>query len=212
MKAKSKFAAIPYLVWMLIFIIVPLGMVLFFGFTTKGGEFTFDNFTGIAKYAHVFWKSIYLSVIATVICLILAFPLGFLMSRMSEVGQRTMLMLIMLPMWMSFLLRTYGWMTLLENEGLINKFLGLFGIGPFEMINTKGAVVLGMVYNFLPFMILPTYTSVEKKGDTEEILKLYRSLNHLDVVLQFVRSGRIAVTKSLVETLDKYLEERMKEK
>ena len=162
MKAKSKFAAIPYLVWMLIFIIVPLGMVVFFGFTTKGGEFTFDNFTGIAKYAHVFWKSIYLSVIATVICLILAFPLGFLMSRMSEVGQRTMLMLIMLPMWMSFLLRTYGWMTLLENEGLINKFLGLFGIGPFEMINTKGAVVLGMVYNYLPYMILPLYTAMTK--------------------------------------------------
>ena len=162
MKAKSKFAAIPYLVWMLIFIIVPLGMVVFFGFTTKGGEFTFDNFTGIAKYAHVFWKSIYLSVIATVICLILAFPLGFLMSRMSEVGQRTMLMLIMLPMWMSFLLRTYGWMTLLENEGLINKFLGLFGIGPFEMINTKGAVVLGMVYNYLPFMILPIYSVIVK--------------------------------------------------
>ena len=162
MKAKSKFAAIPYLVWMLIFIIVPLGLVVFFGFTTKGGEFTFDNFTGIAKYAHVFWKSIYLSVIATVICLILAFPLGFLMSRMSEVGQRTMLMLIMLPMWMSFLLRTYGWMTLLENEGLINKFLGLFGIGPFEMINTSGAVVLGMVYNYLPYMILPLYTAMTK--------------------------------------------------
>ena len=161
MKAKSKFAAIPYLVWMLIFIIVPLGMVLFFGFTTKGGEFTFDNFTGIAKYAHVFWKSIYLSVIATVICLILAFPLGFLMSRMSEVGQRTMLMLIMLPMWMSFLLRTYGWMTLLENEGL-NKFLGLFGIGPFEMINTKGAVVLGMVYNYLPFAITPLHSIMVK--------------------------------------------------
>ena len=127
MKTKSKIAAIPYLVWMLVFIIIPLGLVLFFGFTTKGGEFTFDNFTNIVKYAHVFWKSIYLSVIATAICLVLAFPLGFLMSRMSEVGQRTMLMLIMLPMWMSFLLRTYGWMTLLENEGLINRFLGLFG-------------------------------------------------------------------------------------
>ena len=162
MKTKSKIAAIPYLVWMLVFIIIPLGLVLFFGFTTKGGEFTFDNFTNIVKYAHVFWKSIYLSVIATAICLVLAFPLGFLMSRMSEVGQRTMLMLIMLPMWMSFLLRTYGWMTLLENEGLINRFLGLFGIGPFHMINTQGAVVLGMVYNYLPFMILPIYSVIIK--------------------------------------------------
>ncbi len=162
MKAKSKFAAVPYLVWMLIFILVPLGMVIFFGFTTTGGEFTFDNFTGIVKYAHVFWKSIYLSVIATLICLVLGFPLGFLMSRMSEVGQRTMLMLIMLPMWMSFLLRTYGWMTLLENEGLINKFLELFGIGPFTMINTQGAVVLGMVYNYLPFAIMPLHSIMVK--------------------------------------------------
>ena len=162
MKTKSKIAAIPYLVWMLVFIIIPLGLVLFFGFTTKGGEFTFDNFTNIVKYAHVFWKSIYLSVIATAICLVLAFPLGFLMSRMSEVGQRTMLMLIMLPMWMSFLLRTYGWMTLLENEGLINRFLGLFGIGPFNMINTQGAVVLGLVYNYLPFAITPLHSIMIK--------------------------------------------------
>lgn len=162
MKAKSKFAAVPYLVWMLIFILIPLGLVVFFGFTTTGGVFTFDNFSGIVKYAHVFWKSIYLSVFATLICLVLAFPLGFLMSRMSEVGQRTMLMLIMLPMWMSFLLRTYGWMTLLENEGLINKFLGLFGIGPFNMINTQGAVVLGMVYNYLPFAIMPLHSIMVK--------------------------------------------------
>ena len=88
--------------------------------------------------------------------------MGFIMSRMSERGQRTMQLLIMLPMWMSFLLRTYAWMTLLENEGLINKFFSLFGIGPFTMINTRGAIVLGMVYNYLPFMILPLYSVMVK--------------------------------------------------
>lgn len=159
---KSIFNSVPYLVWMLIFILVPLAMVVYFGFTTDEGNFTLENFSGVMKYSAVFFRSIKLSLIATVICLVIAFPLGYIMSRMSEVKQQTMLMLIMLPMWMSFLLRTYAWMTLLENEGLINKFLGLFGIGPFSMINTQGAVVLGMVYNYLPFMIIPLHSVMVK--------------------------------------------------
>lgn len=159
---KSIFASVPYLIWMAIFILVPLVMVLFFAFSSREGGFTFDNILGIGKYAHVFLKSINLSVVATLICLVLAFPISYMMSRMSEVAQRTMLMLLMLPMWMSFLLRTYAWMTLLEKEGLINKFLGLFGMGPFNMINTQGAVVLGMVYNFLPFMIMPLHSIMVK--------------------------------------------------
>ena len=158
----AAFAAVPYLVWTAIFILVPLGMVLWFGFTTPEGGFTLENFQGVVKYAGVFWKSIRLSMIATLICLVVGFPVGYLMSRMGEVGQRTMLMLMMLPMWMSFLLRTYAWMTLLEREGLINRFLGLFGLGPFSMINTQGAVVLGMVYNYLPFMILPLHSIMIK--------------------------------------------------
>ena len=158
----AAFAAVPYLVWTAIFILVPLGMVLWFGFTTPEGGFTLENFQGVVKYAGVFWKSIRLSIIATLICLVVGFPVGYLMSRMGEVGQRTMLMLMMLPMWMSFLLRTYAWMTLLEREGLINRFLGLFGLGPFSMINTQGAVVLGMVYNYLPFMILPLHSIMIK--------------------------------------------------
>ena len=158
----AAFAAVPYLVWTAIFILVPLGMVLWFGFTTPEGGFTLENFQGVVKYAGVFWKSIRLSIIATLICLVVGFPVGYLMSRMGEVGQRTMLMLMMLPMWMSFLLRTYAWMTLLEREGLINRFLGLFGLGTFSMINTQGAVVLGMVYNYLPFMILPLHSIMIK--------------------------------------------------
>ncbi len=158
----TAFLTVPYLVWMAIFVLVPLGMVLYFGFTTAEGQFTFQNFQSVLKYGDTFFKSIRLSLVATVICLVLAFPLGYIMSRMGEAGQRTMLLLIMLPMWMSFLLRTYGWMTLLENEGLINRFLELFGIGPLSMINTEGAVVLGMVYNYLPFMVLPLHSIMIK--------------------------------------------------
>lgn len=165
-RRKKKNAAIltsvPYLAWMILFTLVPLAMVIWFAFTTVGGEFTFDNFIGVAKYGKVFFKSIYLSIIATAVCLLIGFPVGYLMSRMSETGQRTMNMLIMLPMWMSFLLRTYAWMTLLEREGLINRFFGIFGIGPFDMINTQGAVVLGMVYNYLPFMIMPLHSIMIK--------------------------------------------------
>ena len=161
-RSLSMFVSVPYIVWMLLFILVPLGMVVWFGFTTSDGALTLDNFAGVMKYGKVFFKSIYLSLIATVVCLLIGFPVGYLMSRMSEVGQRTMLMLIMLPMWMSFLLRTYAWMTLLEREGLINRFFGLFGLGPFNMINTQGAVVLGMVYNYLPFMIMPLHSVMIK--------------------------------------------------
>ncbi len=159
---KSIFASVPYLIWTIIFILVPLIMVLVFAFTSRDGGFTFENILSIGKYSHVFLKSINLSAIATIICLIISFPIAYMISRMSEVAQRTMIMLLMLPMWMSFLLRTYAWMTLLEKEGLINKFLELLGIGPFTMINTPGAVILGMVYNYLPFMIMPLHSIMVK--------------------------------------------------
>ncbi|MCI6023126.1 MAG: ABC transporter permease [Candidatus Faecivivens sp.] len=159
----SRLTAVPYFVWMALFTIVPLALVVWYAFIDyPDTSFTISNFTGVVKYAKTFVKSINLSLISTVICLLIGFPMGFIMSRMSERGQRTMQLLIMLPMWMSFLLRTYAWMTLLENEGLINKFFSLFGIGPFTMINTRGAIVLGMVYNYLPFMILPLYSVMVK--------------------------------------------------
>ena len=147
---------------MAIFVVVPLGMMIYFAFTTADGGFTLENILHIGKYTSIFLKSINLAFIATIICFFLAFPVGYLLSRMKVRRQNMMLLLIMLPMWMNFLLRTYAWMTLLENEGLINHFLGLFGIGPFSMINTQGAVVLGMVYNYLPFMILPLYSVMAK--------------------------------------------------
>ena len=159
---KSKAGASPYIVWMVVFVAVPLAIVVYFAFTTRDGAFTLENITGLGAYTTVFARGIVQAVIATVICLIIAFPIGFMLSRMAPAHQKMMQMLIMLPMWMNFLLRTYAWMTLLENNGLITRFLGLFGIGPLHMINTSGAVVLGMVYNYLPYMILPLYTIMVK--------------------------------------------------
>ncbi len=159
---KNKAVSFPYLVWSAIFVIVPLGLVAYYALTTKTGEFTLENLARVGQYAPVIMSSILLSIIATVISLAIAYPLAFIMSRSSANTQRTYMMLIMLPMWMNFLLRTYSWMTILERNGLINRFLGLFGIGPFTMINTSGAVVLGMIYNYLPFMILPLYTTMLK--------------------------------------------------
>jgi spermidine/putrescine transport system permease protein len=158
----KKLTSAPYIVWMALFVVIPLGMMIYFAFTTEEGGFTIQNIVKISQYTPIFIKSINLAIIATVICFILSFPLAYLLSRSSASYQNTMIMLIMLPMWMNFLLRTYGWMTLLENEGLINHFLSFFHIGPFHMINTPGAVVLGMVYNYLPFMILPLYSVMAK--------------------------------------------------
>ena len=162
MKIYDKKLAYPYFVWMTLFTVVPLIIVVYYAFTDANGAFTLDNLTSISGYGSVFARSLLLALIATVICLVIAFPVGYFLSRLRVNKQHIMLMLVMLPMWMNFLLRTYAWMTLLEKNGLINKFFGLFGLGPFNMINTSGAVVLGMVYNYLPFMILPIYTAMTK--------------------------------------------------
>lgn len=162
MQKKNKAIAAPYLIWMIIFILIPLLLVIYFAFTDRNGQFTLSNLTSLGEYGTVFFRSILLAAIATVICLVLAYPVSFMLSRMRAGRQGIMLMLVMLPMWMNFLLRTYAWMSLLERNGLINRFLGLFGIGPLNMINTAGAVVLGMVYNYLPYMILPLYTAMVK--------------------------------------------------
>ncbi len=159
---KTRATAIPYLLWMVIFILVPLLLVAYYAVTTPDGAFTIDSISQVGEYTPVLVRSVWLAFIATVLCLLIAYPLAFIISRKSGSGQRTMVMLVMLPMWMNFLLRTYAWMTILEKNGLINRFLAQFGIGPLEMINTQGAVVLGMVYNYLPFMILPLYSVMTK--------------------------------------------------
>ena len=159
---KTKWVSAPYLVWMTVFIAVPLLMIAVFAFTSNDGGFTIKNIQDVGQYANIFFRSIWLSVIATAICLVMAYPVSFILSRMEKHKQATMLMIVMLPMWMNFLLRTYAWMTLLGNNGIINHLLGLMGIGPLKLINTSGAVVLGMVYNYLPFMILPLYSVMVK--------------------------------------------------
>ncbi len=159
---KLKAFSAPYLVWMVVFIVVPLLMVVYFAFTNESGEFTLEYISDVGQYANIFMRSIWLAIIATIICLVVAYPLAYLLSRMSKHTQGTMLMIVMLPMWMNFLLRTYAWMTLLGNNGIINQLFGMIGLGPFKLINTEGAVVLGMVYNYLPFMILPLYSVMVK--------------------------------------------------
>ena len=136
--------------------------MVYFALTDSAGNFTLDNLMTIGRYSTVFARSLILAAVATAICLVLAFPVGYFLSRLRTSKQHIMQMLVMLPMWMNFLLRTYAWMSLLEKNGIINRILGLVGLGPFEMINTSGAVVLGMVYNYLPYMILPLYTAMTK--------------------------------------------------
>ena len=168
----SKLAGAPYIVWAALFIIVPLCMVAYYAFTDNTGAFTLNNMADIGKYADTFILSIWLGLLATVICLLVAYPLAYIMASKGPEKQSTMTMLIMLPMWMNFLLRTYSWMTILEDNGLltttinsvidfINNTAGL-SLDPVQLINTRGAVVVGMVYNFLPYMILPIYTVMLK--------------------------------------------------
>ncbi|MDR1630221.1 MAG: ABC transporter permease, partial [Oscillospiraceae bacterium] len=126
------------------------------------GNFTLQNIAQLPNYQATFMLSIWLGLVATVICLIIAYPIAYIISQSSANVQRTMILLVMLPMWMNLLIRTYSWMTILEDTGIINTLLTKIGLPPVHMINTQGAVVLGMVYNFLPYMILPIYTVMEK--------------------------------------------------
>ena len=159
---KSKFLSAPYTIWMAIFIIIPMFLVAWFAFTDKNGAFTLDNILSVGQYSNVFLRSIWLGAIATVISLLLGYPLAMIIAKMGAKHQSVMVMLIMLPMWMNFLLRTYAWMSLLENNGIINNMLAAIGLPKLQMINTAGAVVLGMVYNYLPYMILPLYSILTK--------------------------------------------------
>lgn len=159
---KAKAFAYPYVLWMALFVVAPIIIIVVYAFSTSDGGFTFSNFSNMETYIAVFGRSFGLAFIATAICLLLGYPLAYTLAYEKARTQSVMLMLIMLPMWMNFLLRTYAWMSLLENTGLINRFFGLFGIGPFNMINTSFAVVLGMVYNYLPFMVLPIYSVIIK--------------------------------------------------
>lgn len=183
---NKKFLASVYIIWMLIFTVIPLGLVFYFSLTNDKGAFTFENLKNIGEYTPIFLSSIKLSAISTVICLLLGYPFAYIISKIKASKQTVILIFIMLPMWINFLLRTYAWMTLLENNGLINRFLGLFGIAPLHMINTQGAVVLGMVYNFLPYMIIPIYNVITKIDKNLIVAAQDLGANSLNVMFRVI--------------------------
>ncbi|MGN0531652.1 MAG: ABC transporter permease [Eubacterium sp.] len=156
----------PYLVWSLLFIVAPLVMVLYFAFTDRSGAFSLDNIMSISDYFSTILLSVIYGLIATIICLILGYPFAYFLSKHTEHTQRTMVLLVMLPMWMNFLIRTYSLMTILGESGVINTFLDAIGLRSVHLINTPGAVILGMVYNFLPYMILPIYSVLSKMDNS----------------------------------------------
>ena len=171
---KNKFLGIPYIIWMAIFVVIPLFLILGYALTTLDGCSKLWNFTKLASSAGLFADSFLLAIIATLVCLIIGYPIAYWMTKEGPGFKRIAMIVLMLPMWMNFLLRTYAWMSLLENTGILNELfsaLGIFklinavfgtDISYFPMINTKGAVVVGMVYNYLPFMIMPIYTVIDK--------------------------------------------------
>ena len=158
----SRLIAAPYYVWAALFIIVPLLIMFYFALTNDAGVFTLENIYGIAKYKKSFLVSILYAVIATVITLVIAYPMSYCMTKMKISSQRMILLIVMLPMWMNFLIRTYSWITILANKGIINTILTSIGLKPLQLINTPGAVILGMVYDFIPYMILPIYSVMSK--------------------------------------------------
>ena len=158
----SRRLAFPYAFWMALFVAAPLVIVLFYALTTAEGGFSLENFFRLRVYIPVFMRSLWLALIATVLCLLIGYPAAYILSRETPVMQNTAILLMMLPMWMNFLLRTYAWMSILEDQGLINQLLRFLRLPEAHMINTQGAVVLGMVYNYLPFMILPVFTIIQK--------------------------------------------------
>lgn len=187
MKSKSvkrtpntyKVALAPYSVWSFIFVVVPLIFVAYYAFTDNQFQFTTDNITrfftatsnmvqddGTTKevrtYLLIFMRSLKLAVISTAICLLMGYPIAYIMSRAKEKTQKTMMTLIMIPMWMNFLIRTYAWMTILQDTGIMNTLLGKIGLGPVEVIGTETAVIIGMVYDYFPYMVLPIYSVLAK--------------------------------------------------
>ena len=178
-KLRQRMVLGPYAVWSLLFIVVPLFFVAYFAFTDNAFNFTFENisrfFTATSKitsengsvqevhtYLLIFWRSLKLAVISTVICLLMGYPIAYILSRASERTQSILITLIMIPMWMNFLIRTYAWMTILQDTGILNSFLKSLGAGTIHIIGTESAVVIGMVYDFFPYMILPIYSVMAK--------------------------------------------------
>ena len=160
----SRFAAAPHVVWSVLFIVVPLIFVAYYAFTDREFAFTLENFAAFftPKYMQILGRSVKLAVIATVVCLLIGYPAAYYIARANAKRQKILIMLIMLPMWMNFLIRTYAWMVILQDTGIFNSMIGAIGLGPLKLMYTEGAVVLGMVYDYLPYMIMPIYSVMVK--------------------------------------------------
>ena len=172
-------ALAPYAVWSALFIVVPLAFIAYYAFTDNQFAFTTENITRfftatsnivqddgtsveVRTYLLIFMRSVKLAVISTVICLLMGYPIAYIMARAKERTQKTMVTLIMIPMWMNFLIRTYAWMTILQDTGILNGFLSTLGIGTVHIIGTEAAVIIGMVYDYFPYMVLPIYSILAK--------------------------------------------------
>ncbi len=165
MKSRSVFqrmAAAPHIVWMVMFIVAPMLFVLYFAFTDAEGNFSLSNISSLSGYTNVFILSIGFALIATVICLLIGYPLAYFMAKASPRAQKILMVLIMLPMWCNLLIRTYALMALLDNGGLINALLSKLGLGQLHIVGSDFGVILGMVYDFLPYMVLPIFTTMTK--------------------------------------------------
>ena len=158
----QKLAAVPHAFWTVLFIAAPMLFVLYFAFTDTEGNFSFSNITDLGQYTNVFILSIAFALIATAVCLIIGYPLAYFMSRQSPKAQKILMVLIMLPMWCNLLIRTYALMALLDNGGLLNSLLGKLGLEPLPIVGSYFGVILGMVYDFLPYMVLPIFTAMTK--------------------------------------------------
>lgn len=158
---KLKRPSIPYIIWMVVFTMIPLLLILFSAFTDRNGTFSLEAFSKAFGYFDVFLRSLWIAFISTLICLILAYPIGYIMSRQKRNVQNALTMIIMIPMWMNFLLRIYAWLTLLQNGGPVDTMLSFLGIHT-TLLGNQGAVILGMVYEYLPFMVLPLYSVMAK--------------------------------------------------
>mgnify|MGYP003369112538 CR=1 FL=1 len=170
-KKSQSLLAYPYVIWSLIFIVAPILIILILSFfKTTNGEtiFSLDNYKKILNptYLNIFLHSIVLAFISTVLCLILGYPVAYIISKYNLKKRNILILLFILPMWMNFLIRTYAWMAILNTNGILNNILGIFGISPVKFLYTEGAVLLGMVYNFLPFMVIPIYTVLIKLDQT----------------------------------------------
>lgn len=177
--AFYKAALVPYSIWSVIFVLVPLLFVAYYAFTDSNFAFTTANITRfftatsnirsdsgalveVHTYLLVFWRSVKLAAISTLICLVLGYPIAYIMARAPERTQKMMVTLIMIPMWMNFLIRTYAWMTILQDKGILNGFLKMLGLPPIHIIGTEAAVIIGMVYDYFPYMVLPIYSIICK--------------------------------------------------